>query len=202
MIDLEALKLFNTAIMNTESTTVSKTYNILQLKSRPKLLNILLFLSTIYVFSTLGTAVQKLSEGPMTEIQLQEEMELAYGSIETLTAQGLSQDNIQAIQLIKDNVAYINNHSFDLTYNLMIVVSLLGFLSILLMFSKQKAGFYAYILYSLASVASIFIITPQDLILFSTLLFVIIPSVVLIFLYNMAMKEVETRDQMLLTFSE
>lgn len=180
----------------------SKRINLFQLKSRSRLLNILLFLSTIYIFSMMGTAIQKLNAGPLTETQLQQEIEMAYGSSEILESKGLTPETIQAIQLIKDNVTYINNHSFNLTHNLMIIISLIGFTSILLMFTKRMAGFYLYIVYSIASLSSLFIITPKELILFTSVLLITVPSVIFVFLYKIGMRSAVEEREMVLSFSE
>lgn len=173
--------------MNNQDKIYVEDYSFSSLKSRPKLLNILLIISSIFLIATLTSVTQKLINGPLTQVQLEQEMIDLYGTPTILKSNGFDDNAIQSVQVIVENSKYINNNVFYLSNISLLVTVMIGFSGVFLMFFLKKAGFYIYIIYSILPIISMYLTTPQHLILNECVILLAVSSAILITLYGISM---------------
>lgn len=134
-------------------------------KKRPKFLNVLLVLSSVYIIATFFATTQTLISGPLTQEQLEEQTADLYGSASELTDRGVDNEITRMAEVMIDSSIYLNNEVFYLNNILRLFELILGAISIILIFKLRKIGFHLYLLYSLVPIAIMYITTPQELIL-------------------------------------
>ncbi|HLV41403.1 MAG TPA: hypothetical protein VKY37_03930 [Brumimicrobium sp.] len=157
-------------------------------QKRPKLLNVLLFLSGVYIAGNFLGVVNSLIGGPLSEEQLEAELSNLYTSAADLQATGAGEQFGRIIETMIDNAIYINNEAFMATNLSTLLTLVIGALSVFLMFKLKKVGFHLYIAYSLLPIITMYMITPMELILtFSVVTTVVIGSIFSI-LYGMNLK--------------
>jgi len=170
----------------------SSFFNLIN--KRPRLLNILLLLSSIYLLSTLTAVTQRLIEGPMTNIQLEEKLSTIYGSSSTIIDQGNNKEFIKSKELIVKNSIYVNNEIFYLSNITLLGTIIVGLIAVFLMFFRIKMGLLIYIIYSILPIATMYLTTPSDLILNIPLIILAISGLILITLYTKALRKVEVKQ--------
>jgi uncharacterized membrane protein SpoIIM required for sporulation len=177
--------------MDYSNETYVEDYTSLSTTKRPKLLSFLLLLSSIFILSTLSAVTQRLIDGPMTEVQLEQEMSKLYGNTQVLVNQGASNEFMQETQLIVENSRYINNEIFYLS-NVSLVATLgIGLISVFLMFFGFKIGLCFYLIYSMLPIISTYLITPSGLILETPIFIIAFTSAVLFFLYTIGFNKLD-----------
>jgi len=167
----------------------SSFFNLIN--KRPRLLNILLLLSSIYLLSTLTAVTQRLIEGPMTNIQLEEKLSTIYGSSSTIIDQGANKEFIKSKELIVKNSIYVNNEIFYLSNITLLGTIIVGLIAVFLMFFTIKMGLLIYIIYSILPIATMYLTTPSDLILNIPLLILASSGLAFIILYTNALRRTQ-----------
>ena len=167
----------------------SSFFNLIN--KRPRLLNILLLLSSIYLLSTLTAVTQRLIEGPMTNIQLEEKLSTIYGSSSTIIDQGNNKEFIKSKELIVKNSIYVNNEIFYLSNITLLGTIIVGLIAVFLMFFTIKMGLLIYIIYSILPIATMYLTTPSDLILNIPLLILASSGLAFIILYTNALRRTQ-----------
>ena len=167
----------------------SSFFNLIN--KRPRLLNILLLLSSIYLLSTLTAVTQRLIEGPMTNIQLEEKLSTIYGSSSTIIDQGANKEFIKSKELIVKNSIYVNNEIFYLSNITLLGTIIVGLIAVFLMFFRIKMGLLIYIIYSILPIATMYLTTPSDLILNIPLLILASSGLAFIILYTNALRRTQ-----------
>jgi len=167
----------------------SSFFNLIN--KRPRLLNILLLLSSIYLLSTLTAVTQRLIEGPMTNIQLEEKLSTIYGSSSTIIDQGNNKEFIKSKELIVKNSIYVNNEIFYLSNITLLGTIIVGLIAVFLMFFRIKMGLLIYIIYSILPIATMYLTTPSDLILNIPLLILASSGLAFIILYTNALRRTQ-----------
>ena len=178
--------------MNYHNDTYVQDYTSLSTTKRPKLLSFLLLLSSIYILSTLTAVTQKLIDGPMTQVQLEQQMSTLYGETQLLVNQGASPEYMQSTQLIVENSRFINNEVFYLSNYALLGTLVVGFISVFLMFFGFKSGLVVYLIYSMLPIITMYLITPSGLILETPILIIAFTSAVLFLLYTIGFNKLDT----------
>ncbi|PWH86172.1 hypothetical protein [Brumimicrobium oceani] len=177
--------------MNYSSETHVQDYTSLSTTKRPKLLSLLLLLSSIYILSTLTAVTQRLIDGPMTQVQLEQQMSALYGETQILVNQGASPEYMQSTQKIVENSRYINNEVFYLSNYSLLGTLIVGLISVFLMFFGFKIGLCVYLVYSILPIITMYLITPAGLILETPILIIAFSSAVLLFLYTIGFNKLD-----------
>lgn len=177
--------------MNYDNTIFEENNSFLRINKRPRLLNILLLLSSIYILSTLTAVTQKLIDGPMTQIQLEEQMAKLYGSTSVLLAEGAGHEYIKSTEQIVENSIYINNEIFYLSNISLAATLVIGLISVYLMFFGFKIGLCFYLIYSILPIVTMYLTTPSSLILDTSVLILALWSAVLMLLYTIGFNKLD-----------
>ena len=157
-------------------------------EKRPRSLNILLILSSIYIIMSFSGTLQSLSNGPLTQVQMETETADFYGSIVELRDQGIGEGLADMAEVIIETSFYINNEAFYLTHNLRLLELIIGAISIVLMFQLKKTGFHVYLFYSLFPIITTYITLPQEFILTASIILMLMFAALFAFLYGSKLK--------------
>jgi hypothetical protein len=155
---------------------------------RPRSLNVLLILSSIYIVMSFSATLQSLSDGPRTEVQMETDTAEFYSSIVELKDQGIGEGLTDMAEVMIESSFYINNEAFYLTNNLRLLELIIGAISIVLMFQLKKTGFHVYLFYSLFPIITTYITLPQKFILTASIVLMLIFAALFAFLYGSKLK--------------
>lgn len=164
-------------------------------KKRPKLLSVLLILSSIFILSSLSTVTQKLINGPLSQVQLEQQISETYASKAALISQGADQEFIHATEKIIENTKYINNEIFYLSNGTVFSTLIIGLISIILMFFKVKSGLYIYMIYSALPIITMYLTTPSHLILHTSMLMLAATALLFILMYSLSFKKIKLQER-------
>ena len=167
-----------TYIENFSSKTVTK---------RPKLLIILLLLSSIYIVSSFVTVTQKLVTGPLSQYELEQELSSLYSTPAILKSNGYDDVAIHNLQLLAENDRYVNNEAFYMTNVSLMATLLIGLTGLFLMFKMKKCGIYVYLIYSFLPIPMIYLSTPDALIINSSIILIAVTSIIFAVLYKISL---------------
>lgn len=173
--------------MTYENETYIEKYSSVTVAKRPRLLSVLLILSSIYILSSFITVTQKLVTGPLTQYELEQELSALYSTPAILKANGYDDVAIQNIQILAENDRYVNNNTFYMTNISLMTTLLIGFIGIVLMYKMKKSGFYIYLIYSFLPIAMIYLSTPEALIINSSIILIAVTSGFFILLYKLGL---------------
>lgn len=151
---------------------------------RGRMLQVLCILSWIYIGLYFVFMLPGLFQGQSSS---EEMAERKIAIIEMAEAFNLSKEQVQESVLIDER----NNEHFYLDYSSSIVFCLIGFISVLQMWRLQKAGYWMYIVYSLAPIGiSFYIKQGLDSAVTSAIMAVLFSGVFII-LYGTQLKRME-----------
>ena len=155
---------------------------------RPRSLNILLILSAISIIMGLTATLQSLSNGPVSQTQLEDETADFYDLIVEFKDQGVGSELTDVIEVMVNTSFYVNNEVFYLSNNLRLLELIIGAISIVLMFQLKKIGFHLYLFYSLFPIIITYITLPQELILTISIVLMLIFAALFALLYGSKLK--------------
>jgi|SRR5690554_7273707 len=152
-----------------------------QQPKRPTFLTVLIVLSAIYISFSLFGVGNALISGPVSEIELDEQLSELYALSADLKSNGVGEQFGQMVEIMIQNAIYTNNEAFYITYVLNFISLIIGAISLFLMYNLKKIGFHIYVIYSLLPIISMYITTPIELIL----TFSIVSSVLIAALFSL-----------------
>ncbi|PWH86171.1 hypothetical protein [Brumimicrobium oceani] len=155
---------------------------------RPNSLTVLLVLSAIYIVMSLSATFQAISNGPLTQNQLEQETSEFYGSMVELRNQGLGEELTDMAEVMVETSVYINNEVYQLTNYLRLIELIIGAASLVLMFQLKKIGFHIYLFYSLFPIITTYITLPQELILTASIVVMVFIGALFALLYGTKLK--------------
>src|SRR5690554_616703 len=118
------------------------------LEKRPRLLNVLLLVSLAFILSSLVILTRDLINGPMSQVQLENEISSIYGANVNFSSHNSNSEYIQSAAVIANNAKYFNNEVFYLSNTILLATLLIGLVSLISMFYMIKFGYYLYITYN------------------------------------------------------
>jgi len=168
-------------------------------KKRPTFLIVLLILTTISLLGTFAFGIVPLFKGPMSEEQLiKKEVEIAKSKKELETLYK-DEESRQAMSDILDDqfaeLVYVQTKAFMMHHLFQLLIFVLGALGVYYMYRLNKLGFHFYIIYSLVSVGSVYLIFPPELISSLKVIIALLLSGVFVWLFAMNLKHFDQSDE-------
>lgn len=151
----------------------------------PVFLRVLCVLSFIYIGIILIPAIFGLFSGPLTETELNESMQ----KVSSFVPNTLNKKEKQAVLELAYEKQKTMNDKFYLNATVNIWVYSLGFFGVFKMYKKrQRSGYYLYLVYSVLTIFSLFLIMPLKLITSDELITLVLWTGIMVALYTINLK--------------
>lgn len=161
-------------------------------RKRPRLLMVLIILSSINIFFSLIGTTTTISRGPVTQKAIDAEFNPIKKQIDKLS-DGSNNEKLEAtlngmITRTKQNTEYKNFNVFYLFNWLLFLTFIIGIISLYFLFSLRKIGLHLYIIYSLLPILIAYAILPVHLVLPYQVIFTVILAALFSILYGLNLK--------------
>jgi hypothetical protein len=175
----------NNEISESESYSVSTQKS--ERKRPPIFVVVLVILSLLYISSGLYSAIAGLVSGPFSQEQM-EQIEITFASsINEMKSMG-QEGFAGMMQTLVERIHYANDVVFYKQNAWLLIVFLIGLAGVVQMLRLKKTGFHLYIIYSLLTVAVLYIVFPTKLILTIEVVWSLLLSSIFCLLYSLNLK--------------
>lgn len=162
-------------------------------KIRPRMLLVLCVLSLVYILSTSVAIISSISNGPLSDSEVEAQVAEYYSTINKLEEDGneIPDSMKEMVDKMVANAKYTNQEVFYVNSYLNLFTLLVGLVGVVLMYNLKKIGFHIYIIYSLLPIVAMYFIIPFELIPTLTVMVSLVTSTLFVILYSLNLKSME-----------
>lgn len=167
-------------------------------KKAPGHLKFISILSIVNIAYSLMVNLQNILKGPLSKMEIKELKAAIYAQSASAEEVGGSAGDmlVDMTDKLARMVDY-TNANFVLNYSSSIFILIVGVVGVVMMLNRKILGFHLYIIYSLASIAQVYLIAPaKDVPTFMIVMNVILASIfILMYARHLSWLQYQSEDQ-------